>query len=96
MQDLSTNMSGSVGMARQAGDSLETIDQRAQQTVEVVHGIADSTREQSAASEEIARLVEHRPGRRRQQQPGGRNSERAQDLQRLAAELRTQLVRFTT
>jgi ABC-type multidrug transport system fused ATPase/permease subunit len=52
-------MSGSVGMARQAGDSLETIDQRAQQTVEVVHGIADSTREQSTASQEIARLVEN-------------------------------------
>jgi methyl-accepting chemotaxis protein len=51
MQDLSTNMSGSVDMARQAGDSLETIDDRAQQTVDVVHGIADSTREQSAASQ---------------------------------------------
>jgi methyl-accepting chemotaxis protein len=97
MQDLSTNMSGSVGMARQAGDSLETIDQRAQQTVEVVHGIADSTREQSAASQEIARLVENiAQAAEGSNSRAVRNSERAQELQRLAAELRTQLARFTT
>ncbi len=97
MQDLSTNMSGSVGMARQAGDSLETIDQRAQQTVEVVHGIADSTREQSAASQEIARLVENiAQAAEGSNSRAVRNSERAQDLQRLAAELRAQLARFTT
>jgi len=97
MQDLSTNMSGSVGMARQAGDSLETIDQRAQQTVEVVHGIADSTREQSAASQEIARLVENiAQAAEGSNSRAVRNSERAHELQRLAAELRTQLARFTT
>jgi ATPase subunit of ABC transporter with duplicated ATPase domains len=79
MQDLSTNMSGSVGMARQAGDSLETIDQRAQQTVEVVHGIADSTREQSAASQEIARLVENiAQAAEGSNSRAVRNSERAQ------------------
>ena len=97
MQDLSTNMSGSVDMARQAGDSLETIDQRAQQTVEVVHGIADSTREQSSASQEIARLVENiAQAAEGSNSRAVRNSERAQELQRLAAELRAQLARFTT
>lgn len=97
MQDLSTNMSGSVDMARQAGDSLETIDDRAQQTVDVVHGIADSTREQSAASQEIARLVENiAQSAEGSSSRAVRNSERAQNLQRLAAELRAQLARFNT
>ncbi|MBS1130136.1 MAG: Histidine kinase, region:Bacterial chemotaxis sensory transducer [Proteobacteria bacterium] len=97
MQDVSTNMSGSVGMARQAGDSLEIIDQRAQQTVEVVHGIADSTREQSSASQEIARLVENiAQSAEGSNSRAVRNSERAQNLQRLAADLQAQLSRFTT
>lgn len=97
MQELSTNMTGSVDMARQAGDSLEAIDARAKETVDVVHGIADSAREQSAASQEIARLVETiaqaaagSSGR------AALNSERAQNLLRLAAELQTQLSRFNT
>ena len=97
MQDVSTNMSGSVGMARQAGDSLEIIDQRAQQTVEVVHGIADSTREQSSASQEIARLVENiAQAAEGSNSRAMRNSERAQNLQGLAADLQAQLARFTT
>ena len=97
MQDLSANMSGSVDMARQAGESLETIDQHAQETVEVVHGIADSTREQSSASHEIARLVENIA----QAAEGSNNrallnSQRAQNLLQLAAELEAQLSRFHT
>lgn len=97
MQELSANMSGSVEMAREAGDSLEAIDQRAQETVDVVHGIADSAREQSAASQEIARLVDTIA----QAAAGSSNravlnSERAQNLLRLAAELQAQLSRFNT
>jgi len=96
MQAVSTNMTGSVGLARDAGDSLLTIDQHAQETVNVVHGIADSTREQSAASQEIARLVENiaqsaEGSSSRAQQ----NSGRAQNLQRLASDLQAQLARFT-
>ena len=97
MQELSTNMTGSVDMARQAGDSLEAIDARAKETVDVVHGIADSAREQSAASQEIARLVETIA--QAAEGSSGRavlNSERAQNLLRLAAELQTQLSRFNT
>jgi len=97
MQDVSTNMAGSVGLAREAGNSLATIDERAQQTVQTVHDIADSTREQSVASQEIARLVENIA----QMAEGSssravNNSERAQNLLRLAAELQAQLSRFTT
>lgn len=97
MQTVSANMSDSVSLAREAGDSLRSIDQKAQETVEVVHGIADSTREQSAASQEIARLVENiaqaaegSAGRAAQ------NTDRAQNLQRLAGELQSQLSRFRT
>jgi methyl-accepting chemotaxis protein len=97
MQTVSANMSGSVGLAREAGDSLRTIDQRAQETVEVVHGIADSTREQSAASQEIARLVENiAQAAEGSSNRSVQNTERAQNLQRLAAELQSQLSRFTT
>ncbi len=97
MQAVSANMTDSVGLAREAGVSLSTIDEHAQQTVEVVHGIADSTREQSAAGQEIARLVENiaqaAEGSNAQSMT---NSERARELLRLSAELQSQLARFTT
>ena len=97
MQMVSANMSESVGLARDAGDSLRIIDQRAQETVEVVHGIADSTREQSAASQEIARLVENiAQAAEGSSSRAVQNTERAQNLQRLSAELQAQLSRFTT
>jgi methyl-accepting chemotaxis protein len=97
MQSVSTSMAGSVGLAREAGNSLATIDEHAQQTVDTVKNIADSTREQSSASQEIARLVE----KIAQMAEGSssraiNNTERAQNLQRLAAELQAQLSRFTT
>ena len=97
MQAVSTNMGESVGLAREAGDSLATIDQRAQETVEVVHGIADSTREQSSASQEIARLVENiAQAAEGSSSRAVQNGDRAKNLQRLAADLQNQLSRFTT
>ena len=97
MQSVSANMSGSVEMARQAGDSLQIIDEKARETVDVVHGIADSTREQSTASQEIARLVENiAQAAEGSNSRALHNSERAQNLQRLAADLQGQLARFTT
>lgn len=97
MQTVSANMSGSVGLAREAGESLQAIDQHAQETVVVVQGIADRTREQSAASQEISRLVENiaqsaAGSNSRAQQ----NSGRAQNLQQLASDLQARLARFTT
>ena len=97
MQSVSANMSDSVGLAREAGDSLQAIDQKTQETVEVVHGIADSTREQSAASQEIARLVENiAQAAEGSASRAEQNTDRAKNLQRLAAELQAQLSRFTT
>lgn len=97
MQTVSTNMAGSVQLARDAGSSLATIDEHAEQTVLTVQSIAENTREQSASSQEIARLVENIA----QMAEGSsgraiRNAERAENLQQLAAELRTQLARFST
>jgi methyl-accepting chemotaxis protein len=97
MQSVSTNMSGSVALARDAGEALTAIDERARQTVDVVQSIAHSTREQSSTSQEIARLVENIA----QMAEGSssravQNTERARNLQGLAAELQTQLSRFTT
>jgi methyl-accepting chemotaxis protein len=97
MQNVSANMSGSVDLARQAGESLQIIDQRAQETVDVVHGIAESTREQSAASHEIARLVETiAQTAEASNSRAVQNSDRAENLQRMAADLQGQLARFTT
>ena len=97
MQTVSANMSDSVSLAQNAGESLRTIDQSAQETVEVVQGIADSTREQSAASQEIARLVENiAQAAEGSSSRAVQNTERAQSLQRLSAELQAQLSRFTT
>ena len=59
--------------------------------------IADGTREQSAASQEIARLVENvaQAAEGTNERALG-NRQRAQALERLAAELQAQLSRFTT
>ncbi len=97
MQAVSGNMSSSVGLAREAGEALNSIDARVQETVGVVMHIAEGTREQSAASQEIARLVE-----RIAQAAEGTNEralgnrQRAQELEHLANELQAQLSRFTT
>jgi methyl-accepting chemotaxis protein len=86
-----------VELARAAGESLATIDHHTEATVEVVQGIAEITRDQSAASQEIASLVE-----RIAQAAEGTNSraiankELAQNLLRLSAELHAQLSRFQT
>ncbi len=97
MQSVSQNMSDSVNLARDAGDSLLSIDQKAQETVEVVQGIADGTREQSAASQEIARLVEKiAQSAEETTSRAARNTERAKLLEDLAGELQQQMSRFQT
>ncbi len=96
MQSVSGSMSESVDLAREAGVALAGIESHAQQTVGVVHGIADSTRQQSTASQEISRLVgavaqvaEGNSGR------AALNRERAEQLQRLANDLQARLSRFS-
>lgn len=97
MQSVSANMDGSVSMAREADSALATIDQHALETVSVVQGIAASTREQSAASHEIARLVEQiAEMAESSSHQAETNTARAQRLQTLSAELQAQLSQFKT
>lgn len=96
MKAVSANMGDSVGLAREAGNSLVAIDQKAMETVEVVQGIADSTQEQSATSHEIARQVENiaQSSEGTSARAAG-NTERAKNLEQLATDLQRQLSRFT-
>lgn len=95
MQAVSDNMAGSVALARDAGDSLAIIDERARQTVHTVQDIAARTREQSAASQEIARLVERIAQMADSTNArAAQNQERACRLQQLAGELQGQMGRF--
>lgn len=96
MQAVSANMGDSVELAREAGNSLVAIDKKAMETVEVVQGIADSTQEQSATSHEIARQVENiaQSSEGTSVRAAG-NTERAQNLEKLANDLQRQLSRFT-
>ena len=95
MQTVSTNMAGSVSLAREAGGALETIEVRARQTVDTVQNIAESTREQSSASQEIARLVENIAQMAEATSARAHeNSDRARNLKGLSAELESQLGRF--
>ena len=84
-------------MAKEAGDALETIDQRASETVSVVEEIAVRTREQSAASQNIAHLVEQiAEMAETASRQAETNSTHASQLQRLSEDLRSQLSRFQT
>ncbi|WP_371323011.1 Cache 3/Cache 2 fusion domain-containing protein [Dechloromonas sp. ZY10] len=96
MQSVSGSMRDSVDLARAAGVALAGIETHAQQTVGVVHDIADTTRQQSTASQEISRLVgavaqvaEGNSGR------AALNRERAGQLQQLASDLQARLSRFS-
>jgi methyl-accepting chemotaxis protein len=95
MQSVSRHMAGSVDLARGASEALAAIDQHAERTVATVHSIADSTREQSSASKEIARLIDD-VARTSDESAAtaGRNREEAASLQRMAAELQSMLSRF--
>ena len=54
MRGLGLHMEESVALARTAGEAMGQIDQRAEDILHQVSDIADSTRQQSAASQEIA------------------------------------------
>ncbi len=97
MQSVRSNMGESVGQAHSAGESLGEIAQRVRETVDVVALIAEGTREQSMASQEIARLVEHiAQSAEGTNERAVRNSEQASRMEALASALQEQLARFKT
>ena len=96
MQSVSRQMASSVDLARGASEALAAIDESAERTVATVQSIADSTREQSSASQEIARLIEGIAQMSDESAvAAGRNREEAASLQRMSAELKGMLSRFT-
>ena len=95
MHTLSQRMGEGVGSARTAGEVLATMDTNAALTLERIRQIAESTREQSAASNEIVSMVESiASGSSAIAQSAGRNAGQAQSLQRLSGELQSMLARF--
>jgi methyl-accepting chemotaxis protein len=58
MESVTGRMQHGVSLAKQAGEALVEIREQAGRTVSVVHEIAAATREQTSASEEIARNIE--------------------------------------
>ena len=97
MQSVRNSMGASVEQAQSADESLGEIEARVRETVGVVALIAEGTREQSVASQEIARLVEYiAQSAEGTNERAVRNSERASRLEALAAALQDQLARFKT
>jgi len=95
MQTVSREMGGGVELARATGESLAQIDAQAERALLTVRGIADGTREQSAASQEIARLIERIAEMAEENTAtAANNASQAESLQRLADELQGMLARF--
>lgn len=97
MQLVTTQMSGGVEKAREAGEVLARIDECSQRAAQNVQNIAESTREQSSASQEIARLVERIAQMAESNSAtASSNREQAENLGRMSTELQTTLSRFRT
>ncbi|HJW04192.1 MAG TPA: methyl-accepting chemotaxis protein [Azospira sp.] len=95
MQVVSRQVEAGVEMAREAGQALETIDANTSLSVRTVRDIADSTREQSVVSQEIARLVEQIAQMAEEgSATATQNTDYARNLQVLAEELQRALQRF--
>jgi len=88
-------MDAGVNLAREAGEALSDIDQKAERVVQVVHDIAGSTREQSAASQDIARAVENiAQMAEANTDVADRNAQSTERLQELSRRLQSALARF--
>ncbi|HSG22537.1 MAG TPA: methyl-accepting chemotaxis protein [Azonexus sp.] len=84
-----------VGMARQAGASMDGIRNSALQVAEAVEGISSSLAEQSAASGEISRNVETIASQaEHNSEQAGRTSVAATQLENLARSLKDRVARF--
>ena len=95
MQTVRGEMNQGVGLARATGDALTKIDTQAERTRVTVSTIAEGTQEQSAASQEIARLIERiAQAAEENAATAGGNASEAESLQRLADELQGMLARF--
>jgi methyl-accepting chemotaxis protein len=95
MQNVTARMQNGVSLAKQAGDALTEIRAHASQTDSVVHEIAAATREQTTASEQIARSVEEIAGRAEENAGVSSQTQRAvSELLALSARLTAMVQRF--
>ena len=95
MKVVSQQMDTGVALAREAGLALEHIDASTGHSMERVLDIAESTREQSAVSQEIARQVERIAQMAEEgNATASQNTEHAHNLQVLAEALQVSLRRF--
>jgi len=95
MQVVSQQVEAGVVRAREAGQALEVIDANTGRSVSTVRDIADSTREQSVVSQEIARMVEQIAQMAEEGSASStQNTASAQNLQLLSNELQVALQRF--
>lgn len=95
MLDLQARMAEGVSRVRHIGDSLILIDQRNRDATLVVQGIAEATRDQSSASNDISNQVEAiSQMAERNTETAKQNRHAAKTMLGLADELRGQVARF--
>lgn len=97
MKSVREDVGKGVAQARAAGEALHTIDDRTGRAVGVARVIADSTGEQSSASQEIAVAVERVAQMSEENAQAAReNQDAAAQLAAVSEELRNALARFQT
>ncbi len=95
MRDGVTRVNGGVVLATQAGEAMSQIQSNAGRVVETVSDISSALREQSAASTEIARNVEHIAEMAEENNSVvSENADTAHELERLAEGLQAEIRRF--
>jgi methyl-accepting chemotaxis protein len=95
MQSVRQRVNEGVRLAEETGASLVTIDERARNSVNIANDIANGTREQSAASQELARSVEQiAQSSEVASQGASQNQAAAHDLHDMAAQLQKEIGRF--
>ena len=95
MESVSGRMQSGVALARQAGEVLVGIREQAGRTVSAVHEIASATRQQTAASEEIARNIEEIAGKAEENvQSSAQTRQAVGELIELSSRLNAMVQRF--
>ena len=97
MQKGEKQVDDGVSLASEAGSRINAIKVGADDVSVAVAGISDALREQNAATQEIARNVEHIAQQAEQNyQQAKATAETAQGMEALSTELRTSIARFRT
>ena len=95
MQTVRQRVGNGVRLAEETGNALEQIDQRARHSLNIANDIANGTREQSSASQELARSVEQiAQSSEVSSQSASENQVAANGLRTMAGELQSALARF--